>query len=132
MKKGVFRQDILSFAAENFDTVAEYLWLDSPDAAVLRHPNGKWYGIVMSVGRNKLGFDSSEIVDILVCKSEPMLRELLMSNHGFLPAYHMNKQHWITVLLDGSVDKELAFNALDASFQIIGSGKSARRHKRDF
>lgn len=129
MEKGVLRQDILDFAAENFDTAAEYLWFDSPDAAVLRHPNGKWYGIMMGVGRNKLGFDSKEIVDVLVCKCEPMLREFLMTNHGFLPAYHMNKQHWISVLLDGSVDKELAFNALDASFQIVGSGKSARRQR---
>jgi predicted DNA-binding protein (MmcQ/YjbR family) len=26
--------------------------------------------------------------------------------NGILPTYHMNKEHWITILLDGTVSKE--------------------------
>ena len=32
----------------------EYLWAQSPDNAVLRHKNGKWYAVVMSVEKCEL------------------------------------------------------------------------------
>ena len=33
----------------------------------------------------------------------------------FLPGYHMNKQHWFTVPLDGTVPSEELFRLLDES-----------------
>ena len=49
------RQQILDFASSNYGTEAEYLWRDCPRYAVLRHPRGKWYGVIMDVPYNKLG-----------------------------------------------------------------------------
>ena len=39
-----------------------------------------------------------------------------------LPGYHMNKKHWITVLMDGSVPDRLLFNWIDNSYQLVASG----------
>ena len=40
----------------------------------------------------------------------------LWDSDGIFPAYHMNKRHWITVLLDGTVPTETVKKLLDVSF----------------
>lgn len=121
MINGALRENILNYAASQYGTKPEYPWFDLPEHAVLRHSNGKWYGIIMNISRDKLGLNSNEKIDILVCKCDPMMRELLLSEKGFYPAYHMNKVHWITLLLDGSVKTDLAYHVLDLSHQIISN-----------
>lgn len=129
MSDGALREDILNYVASQYGTKPEYPWFDLPEHAVLRHSNGKWYGIIMNIPRNRLGLDSTENIDILVCKCDPMMRDFLLTEKGFYPAYHMNKTHWITALLDGSVDKSLVFHILDLSFQLITLSKSKSKQK---
>jgi predicted DNA-binding protein (MmcQ/YjbR family) len=42
---------------------------------------------------------------------------------GYRPAYHMNKEHWITVLLDGSVPFEKIVEHLVMSRELAGGKK---------
>ena len=119
-KNGVTRQDVLEYAADQYGTQAEYLWADAPNYAVLRRTDTrKWYGIIMDVPRKKLGLDSEGIIDILDIKCDPFAREVLLDQKGFVPCYHLNKLHWIGVLLDGSADKQLVFQLLDDSYTIV-------------
>ena len=47
-------------------------------------------------------------VEIINVKSAQVLDMLLYGDPGILPAYHMNKKHWITILLEsGFAEKEL-------------------------
>jgi predicted DNA-binding protein (MmcQ/YjbR family) len=46
-----------------------------------------------------------------------------------LPGYHMNKRHWNTVLLDGSVPVEEVYAMLEQSYQLVRSKLS--RQERD-
>ncbi len=71
-----------------------------------------------------------ERVDILDIKCDPFLREILLRKKGFLPAYHLNRDNWITVLLDGSVDKDTVFGLLDESYEIAkGRSKKSVRYE---
>lgn len=119
-KNGATRQDVLEYAANQYGTKAEYLWSDAPNYAVLRRTDTrKWYGIIMDVPRKKLGLDGEGIIDILDIKCDPFAREVLLDQKGFVPCYHLNKLHWIGVLLDGSADKQLVFQLLDDSYTIV-------------
>ncbi|MCD7886144.1 MAG: MmcQ/YjbR family DNA-binding protein [Clostridiales bacterium] len=112
------RQAIFDYAKKKYGTEPEYLWLQYPSYAVLRHQdNQKWYGLVMDVPKNKLGLTGVEIVDILGVKCEPLMIDLLRQSPGFLPGYHMNKSNWISILLDGTVPDDTIFDLLDVSFQ---------------
>ena len=62
-------------------------------------------------------------VDILDVKCDPDLVGMIIQTYGFLPGYHMNKQHWITILLDDSVSEAKTLDFLDMSYDLIDSGK---------
>ncbi|MCD7764423.1 MAG: MmcQ/YjbR family DNA-binding protein [Lachnospiraceae bacterium] len=112
------RQAIFDYAKKKYGTEPEYLWLQYPSYAVLRHQdNQKWYGLVMDVPKNKLGLTGVEIVDILDVKCEPLMIDLLRQSPGFLPGYHMNKSNWVSILLDGTAPDDTILDLLDKSFQ---------------
>lgn len=118
-KNTVKRQDILRYAQEAYGTEAEYLWGDTPTAAVLRHKtNRKWYAVLMEVPKGRLGLSGEGVADVLNVKCDPLLIGSLLRSKGFLPAYHMSKAHWISILLDGSLSAEDIFPLLDLSFQM--------------
>ncbi|NUU67853.1 MmcQ/YjbR family DNA-binding protein [Enterobacteriaceae bacterium BIT-l23] len=103
------RESLFSYARQHFSSEPEYLWSNLPDYAVLRHHNGdKWFAIVMSVPGTKLGLKTNDRVDILDVKVRPEHIGSLRKKDGILPAYHMNKEHWVTVILSSSLsDKEI-------------------------
>lgn len=120
----VDREDIFKYAKKQYGTLPEYLWSSSPDSAVLRHKNGKWYAIIMNAEKAKLGLDGESNVDIMNVKCDPEMAGMIISTDGFLPGYHMNKQHWITILLDGTVGKSKILDFLDMSYDLIDGIRS--------
>jgi predicted DNA-binding protein (MmcQ/YjbR family) len=113
------RKAILSYVSQQYGTEPEYLWAKTPDCAVIRHRgNRKWYGIIMNVPRKTLGLPGEGIIDIINVKCSPAVREILLGEGRALPAYHMNKQHWISLPLDGSLVLETIFSLIDESYEL--------------
>lgn len=112
---------ILRFAKKTYGTQEEYLWVRTPDAAVLRRPdNAKWYAVFMVVERRKVGLDGDGSIELLDLKADPLLIDALRTRPGFLPAYHMNKLHWVTIMLDGTVPVEDIYELLRHSYACAG------------
>ena len=98
------RGELESFIAENFGVDADYPWVRYPTHAVFRHgDNRKWFALIMDVPRNRLGLQGAEPLAVLNVKCDPFLIGSLREEPGCFPAYHMSKDTWITVALDGSV-----------------------------
>lgn len=112
------REQIFQYVKEKYNTIPEYLWKKSPYHAVLRHTNSKWYGIIMKVSKEKLGLDGKEEIDILDIKCDPEMIGNLRLSTGFLPAYHMNKEHWITLILEENVEEEQIKQLIDLSYTL--------------
>lgn len=113
------REEIYEYVKKQYGTVPEYLWKESPESAVLRHKNGKWYAVLMQVEKSRLGLEGDTKVDILDVKCDPDMVGLLTQTYGFLPGYHMNKKYWITMLLDGTVSEAKILDFLDMSYDLI-------------
>ena len=113
------REEIFQYVKEQYGTEPEYLWKKDPDSAVLRHKNGKWYAVIMTVEKSKLGLEGNDLVDIMDVKCNPEMTSMIIQTYGFLPGYHMDKQHWITILLDGSVSEAKILDFLDMSYDLI-------------
>lgn len=53
-------------------------------------------------------------------KCEPLLAEQLRAVHSTVtPGYHLNKRHWNTVALDGSVPDEELLELIDHSYELV-------------
>jgi predicted DNA-binding protein (MmcQ/YjbR family) len=57
--------------------------------------------LVMNVPGTKLGLKTDDVLDVLEVKVRPEYIGSLRKKEGILPAYHMNKEHWVSVLLSG-------------------------------
>lgn len=120
------RQDVFDYVKKTYGTDPDYPWMD--DNAVLRHSdNNKWYGLVMEVGRDKLGLSGDGTVDVLNVKCDPMLASSLRQQNGFHPAYHMNKDKWLTARLDGSAPDDEIKSLIDLSYELTASKKRKKR-----
>lgn len=119
---------LLQYAEETYGTLPEYLWARDPESGILRHPaNGKWFAAVLRVSRKRLGLDGEGDTDILDIKCDPLLMGSLLLSEGFLPGYHMNKKHWLTILLDGTVPTEDICGLLDMSYDLTKPKMKKRR-----
>lgn len=115
------KDEIFAYVASQYGTDPEYLWPEYPEFAVMRHRgSNKWFAMVMVISGDKLGLDGDAPIEILNVKSSPDDIEFFKHVPGFFPAYHMNKKHWLTVALDGTVEKEKVFSFIDASYRLTG------------
>lgn len=113
------RDEIFEYARDYFGTSPDHPWQSDPEYAVLRHEKSKkWYGLIMRISRRKLGLDSDDMTDVLNVKCEPGLIGSLTMRSGFFPAYHMSKEHWLTVILDGTVPTDEIIGLLRLSYEM--------------
>lgn len=113
------KKAVLQYAHAQFGSEPEYLWAKYPTYCILRHTNNrKWYAALMEVPRNKLGLPGDSAIEILDVKCGPALLGSLLETNGFLPAYHMSKSSWVTILLDGSVPDGEITNLLTISYDL--------------
>lgn len=113
------RDEILGYVKEKYDVDPEYPWARTPRYAILRHnSNNKWFCAIINITKNKLGLDGYDEIDVLNLKCSPKLVSLMLQEPGILPAWHMNKEHWITVLLDESIPKQGVCRLIDISYDI--------------
>ncbi|SEM11142.1 Predicted DNA-binding protein, MmcQ/YjbR family [Butyrivibrio sp. ob235] len=119
------KDKVFAYIKKKYKVLPEYPWRKYDSNAVFRHAdNNKWFALVMDVGRDKLGLVGSDSVAVINLKIDDMFfRDMLVKQDGIMPAYHMNKQHWITVLLDGTVPEKQIFDLLDASYMATASAK---------
>lgn len=122
MNESMNRQEVFEWVKETFGTKPDYPWKDWN--CVLRHKhNNKWYAVILEVNENKLGLSGDNIIDVLNVKCDPMLIGSLRQKKGFFPAYHMNKDRWISIALDGTVPSEEIKNLIELSYELTYCGK---------
>lgn len=111
------KQQFLSYCLSTYGTLRDYPFYEDFETAVLRHTdNRKWYAIVMRVSRRKFGFDSNGVIDVVNLKLPTEMFGSFGVADGVYPAYHMNKLHWISVLLPDAPDDVVQF-LVNVSFE---------------
>ena len=73
----------------------------------------------MRVLPEKLGLTGEEAFDVMDIKCSTIMIGSLLSTKGFLPAYHMNKNHWISIVLDDSVPDDQILPLLELSYDSV-------------
>ena len=121
------KEKLVEYIKEQYNAYPEYLWEKTPDYAIFRNrENRKWFAIIMKIKYSQIGLKKEGLIDIMNIKGDPVINGSLRLTHGILPGYHMNKENWLTILLDGSVDIELIKELIDMSVENTKNKKKNR------
>ena len=121
------KQEFLEYCLNTYGTSPDYPFDDLHESAVLRHADSrKWYAIVMRVSRRKFDFDSDEAIDVVNLKLPTEMFGAFGAADGVYPAYHMNKLHWISVLLPDAPDDIVQF-LVNVSFEATKAKKKIKQ-----
>lgn len=99
-------------------------------AGVFRIPSCEQQKMVCSFYDRK-GFaarSAAEEVPVLNLKADPRLIGPQREKPGFFPAYHMNKEHWITAALDGSAPEDEIKILLAMSYDLTAMTRAFRKN----
>ena len=123
------RKKLFAYIKKKYKVDPEYPWSRYDTNAVFRHvDNKKWFALVMDVSHETLGLPGDSEVTVMNLKVDnPFFRDMVIREEGIMPAYHMNKQHWITILLDGTVPEDRVFELLEMSY--LATAPAAKKEK---
>lgn len=112
--------DVLEYIRDVYGVEAEYLWESSPSHGAVRNPHTKkWFGVILGdLPLKKLKADAEGEADVINLKCDPIFSFNVVDCVGVFPGFHMNKEHWISVLLDGSVEFEKVKMLIDMSYEL--------------
>ncbi len=104
------REDIIKYSLSLQDTYEDYPFPDDNTSVTMKHLyNKKWFALIMNVN-GKL---------YLNVKTNPEYSELLRSSYDYIiPGYHMNKEHWNTIIIDDKVDVSLVEELIEQSYEL--------------
>jgi predicted DNA-binding protein (MmcQ/YjbR family) len=109
------------------DELREYLL--SREATTEEQPFGPEVLVFKVKGKMfaTLGFDEADGSGRANLKCDPDRAVELRAEHdAILPGYHMNKRHWNTLVLDGSLSPALVRELIDHSWELVVAGLSKK------
>ena len=110
------KQQLINEILKRYDVKADYPFGDQ--TTIFRHKhNKKWFGVLMNIPKNKIVGESKEKTEVLNVKVSSILKEALLQKSGIYTAYHMNKTHWISIIIAEIENKDL-ITLLDISFDL--------------
>lgn len=119
--------EVTTYIKEKYDITPESPWKRYPENKVFKEKeSGKWFALVMSVSKRKLGLAEDGKIVVMDVKSSPEFIGMITQTSGYMAAYHMNKQHWLTIFLDGTVPKDQIFERVDESYQLVADNPTKR------
>ncbi|MDE5728844.1 MAG: MmcQ/YjbR family DNA-binding protein [Clostridia bacterium] len=125
-EKDVFKGDcahaVIDYVREKYGGEPEFLWKDGRNAVWRRKDNKKWYGVLMTLSKRKLGLDGDEVVSVIDLRIDPEILNAIADGKKYFRGYHMNKKSWFTMCLDGSVPVEEICGWIDKSFLLAQKG----------
>ena len=113
------RGKLETYLTDTYGTDGEHLFARYPSFQVFRHTgNKKWFAVLMDIPRKNLGLSGQGEISVMNLKCDTRLIGSFREEPGIFPGWHMNKAHWLTVVLDGSVEDEKLRFLVDMSYEL--------------
>ena len=115
MTKEEFKAHIL----EKYGVIGDNPFEEYDSTLVFRHTsNRKWFALLMTISKRKLGLSSDDKIDVVNVKCPQEIIDSMWQENGIFPAYHMNRAHWLSLALDGSVDNHTIEWLVELSYDL--------------
>jgi len=92
-----------------------------PDILAFVNEKNKWYALILEVKYNKLNKNTDITTKVKVLNLKYSTDKILdiIDNKNIFPAYHMNKKHWISIVLDKNIKLETIKELIDISYSLV-------------
>ena len=116
--KNPISKNIISYVHEKYNDELEYLWEKFPEFAIVRNKNNKkWYMLIAKINGNVLNEGISKEVEIINVRYDKEKIESIVDNISIFRGYHMNKNNWITIVLNNKVPIKKIYELIDDSYE---------------
>ncbi len=116
-------EDILRYVKERYNSTTVKPFKTNPDIKALVTAKNKWYALFLDVEYNKLQKDSLVDSKVKIVNLKHLSSEIstVIDNRNIFPSYHMNKNHWISVVLDNNIDIEYVKELIELSYNLVNN-----------
>ena len=116
-------KDVLHYVKDQYNSTIVKPFKTNPDIKALVTPKGKWYALFLDVEYNKLKKDSlvNSKVKVINLKHISSKISTITDDRNIFPSYHMNKNHWISVVLDNNIDIEYVKELIELSYNLVNN-----------
>ena len=122
------KTELETYIESTFGILPDHPFARYPDISVFRHiGNKKWFAAQMTVAKMTLGMKEEGTIDIVNVKCDPEVLQSFRCQPGIYPAYHMNRNHWLTVALDERVDDDTMAFLLGISYDLTNAKIKIRK-----
>ena len=92
-----------------------------PDILALVNEKNKWYALFLDVDYNKLNKNTDITTKVKILNVKYPANKILeiIDNKNIFPAYHMNKKHWISIVIDKNIKLETIKELIDISYSLV-------------
>ena len=91
------------------------------DILAFVNEKNKWYALLSDVEYNKLNKNTDITTKVKILNVKYPTDNILdiIDNQNIFPAYHMNKKHWISIVLDKNIKLETIKELIDISYSLV-------------
>ena len=120
------RSELAAYLTDTYSTTGENLFARYPGFLVFRHTGSrKWFAVIMDIPRKHLGLTGEGEISVVNLKCDTRLIGSFRGEPGIFPGWHMNKAHWLSVALDGTVEDGKIKFLVDMSYELT-NGRVAK------
>lgn len=123
------RHKVIEYIRSKYGVEYEQPWMKDPDNITFKAYNDKWFALILPVKKKQLISgcqDGDEVIDVLNVKAPEDYILFITGTKGYFPAYHMNKRHWLSIMLDGTVNFDEVKASVDESYRIVTDSPTQR------
>jgi len=118
-------KNIIKHITDAYNAKPEFLWEKYPGFCIFRNDrNKKWFALITQIAARQLGLEHNDNVEVLNLRFDRHeALDFTSSHENFFPAYHMNKNNWYSIILDGKLDNNIIFELIEKSYLIVNNKK---------
>lgn len=120
-----------------FQEIPDYPFAKLPTYGVFRYPaTKKWYALIMNIKHSLVdkectGKRKDEVIEVVNLKIEESSEKELLRIRGIYPGYHMNRAHWISIILDDTLEDDFIFELISKSRAFAIGGRPRIKGQRE-
>ena len=121
--ESVIYENVLRYVKERYNSTTVKPFKTNPDIKASVTIKNKWYALFLDVEYSKLQKDSLVDSKVKIINLKHLSSEIstVINNRNVFPAYHMNKNHWISVVLDNNIDTEYVKELIEISYNLVNN-----------